>query len=100
MKNVKREKVRVEQKIVMVYTLLGLVSSFITNYLYTLGLNLMIVIALSLSIYFITLPLLLILTKNKKMIIFYNSFVTFILVWLTFWILLYNLGGVNEKDFH
>ncbi|MEM7822432.1 MAG: hypothetical protein QXI23_03035 [Candidatus Aenigmatarchaeota archaeon] len=91
---------RVEQKIVMVYTLLGLVSSFITNYLYTLGLNLMIVIALSLSIYFITLPLLLILTKNKKMIIFYNSFVTFILVWLTFWILLYNLGGVNEKDFH
>ncbi|MEM5879437.1 MAG: hypothetical protein QXU74_03015 [Candidatus Aenigmatarchaeota archaeon] len=83
---------KTEQKIVMIYTLLGLVSGFMTNYLHTLELNLIIAIAISFSIYFVTLPLLLISTKKKKTMLFYNSFVTFLLVWLTIWILLYNLG--------
>ena len=80
---------KVEQKIVMIYTFLGFVSGFLTNY--TIGLGLTIAFSIPFIIYFISLPFLTYLVKKRKIILFYNSFVTFILVWLTIWILLYNL---------
>ena len=80
---------KVEQKIAMIYTLLGFVSGFLTNY--TTGLSLTIALSIPFIIYFISLPFLTHSVKKKKTILFYHSFMTFILVWLTIWILLYNL---------
>jgi uncharacterized membrane protein required for colicin V production len=84
---------KVEQKIILAYTILGLFSGFLTNYLSMAGLGLIVAVATSFAIYFISLPFLTAFVKTKKTLLFYNSFVTFLLVWLTIWILLYNLGG-------
>jgi FtsH-binding integral membrane protein len=81
---------KVEQKIVFAYTILGLFSGFLTNYLFMAGLGLIVATAAPFAIYFISLSFLAVFTKKKML--FYNSFVTFLLVWLTVWILLYNLG--------
>lgn len=83
---------RVEQKIVMVYTILGLLSGFLTNYSHGVGLWLEVAIVAPFSLYFISLPFLAAIVRKKKTTVFYNSFLTFLLVWLTVWILLFNLG--------
>jgi hypothetical protein len=83
---------KVEQKIVIVYTILGLISGFLTNYLFMAGLGLIVAVSTPFAVYFISLSLLTAFVK-KKTLLFYNSFVTFLLVWLTIWILLYSLGG-------
>jgi O-antigen/teichoic acid export membrane protein len=83
---------KVEQKIVMVYTILGILSGFLTNYLFS-EFGLIVAISTSFAIYFLSFLLLVIFVKKKKIMLFYNSFMTFLLVWLTIWILLYNLSG-------
>jgi hypothetical protein len=82
---------KVEQKIVMIYTILGLISGFLTNHI--IGFGLLVATLIPFVFYFISFLLLTIFVKGKKTYLFYNSFVTFLLVWLTIWILLYNLGG-------
>jgi hypothetical protein len=82
---------RVEQIVSLVYTLLGLLSSFLTNHLYSIGFGLVIAVVTSFAIYFASLPLLIAFVKDKKKTILLNSFITFLLIWLTMWILIYNL---------
>jgi hypothetical protein len=80
---------KVEQKIAMVYTVLGILSGFLTNYM--IGFGLTIAVLTPFIIYFISFPFLTFLVKKKRLMLFYNSFVTFVLVWVTIWILMYNL---------
>jgi|YelNatPaOPRAMG01_1025707.scaffolds.fasta_scaffold08474_6 hypothetical protein len=84
---------KIEQKIIIAYTILGFCSGFLTNYLFISGLGLIFAIVAPFVIYFVSLLFLVVFVKKKKILLFYNSFVTFLLVWLTIWILLYNLGG-------
>ncbi|MEM5829799.1 MAG: hypothetical protein QW040_01445 [Candidatus Aenigmatarchaeota archaeon] len=81
---------KIEQKIVGIYTILGLISGFIANHLHT-TFGSIITLAISFAIYFISLPPFLIFVK-KKNVLLYNSSITFFLCWLTVWVLLYNLG--------
>jgi hypothetical protein len=62
-----------------------------TNYLLNAGVGLSIALSLPFVIYFVSLIPLITLVKEKKSWLFYNSFITFILVWLTVWVLFYNL---------
>lgn len=82
---------RIEQKIVFAYTVLGVLLGFMTNYLLNAGVGLSIALSLPFVIYFVSLIPLITLVKEKKSWLFYNSFITFILVWLTVWVLFYNL---------
>ena len=82
---------KAEQKIVFAYTVLGILLGAVANYLLKTNVDLILVIALPLVVYFVSLLPLMALVKEKKSWLFYNSFITFILVWLTAWVLLYNL---------
>ena len=82
---------KVEQKIVFAYTILGTLLGFLTNYLFKSGVDLTIAIAIPFVVYFVSLLPLITLVKEKKSWLFYNSFITFLLIWLTVWILFYNL---------
>jgi len=82
---------KVEQKIVFAYTMLGVLLGFVTNYLLKINTSLSIALGLPPVVYFASLLPLTSLVKQKKSPLFFNSFVTFILVWLTVWILFYNL---------
>jgi len=82
---------KVEQKIVFAYTILGILLGFLTNYLFKSGVDLTIATAIPFVVYFVSLLPLITLVKEKKSWLFYNSFITFILVWLTVWVLFYNL---------
>ncbi|MEM5854638.1 MAG: hypothetical protein QXG39_06980 [Candidatus Aenigmatarchaeota archaeon] len=78
---------KVEQKIVLIYMLLGMALGFFTaSFLDQAA----IAFSLPFFIYFSSFPIS-ILLKIKKFSFFYLSFITFIMVWLTSWILLYNL---------
>ncbi|MEM5836490.1 MAG: hypothetical protein QW451_01085 [Candidatus Aenigmatarchaeota archaeon] len=82
---------KVEKKIVLIYSLLGIVLAFATNYFSQLG-NIFLALALPLAVYSFSLPLLFLSLKGKKFLIFYNSLITFFLIWFIFWIFFYNLS--------
>jgi len=82
---------KVEQKIILAYTVLGILLGFATNYLLKANVDLIIALALPFAVYFISFFPLNILAKQKKLLLFYNSFISFVLVWLTVWVLIYNL---------
>jgi len=82
---------KVEQKIILVYTILGISLGFATNYLLKINIDLTIALALPFVVYFLSFLPLTILVKQKKSLLFYNSFISFVLIWLTVWVLLYNL---------
>jgi hypothetical protein len=82
---------KLEQKIVLVYTIFAALLGIATNYLLKNGFDLIISLGSPFVIYFVSLLLLTTLIKEKKSRLFYNSFITFILVWLTVWVLLYNI---------
>lgn len=81
---------KIEQKIVLIYTLLAISSSFATHHFFGIG-DIFLAISLPLIVYAISLLLIFFWHKTKKILIFYNSFVTFFLIWVVLWILLYNL---------
>lgn len=77
---------KLEQKIAIIYTLVGIAAGFISNFFSKFG-------YISLVLYLISLPILVRFGERKKKFLwlFYNSFATFILIWLLVWIILFNL---------
>ncbi len=82
---------KIDQKVVAVYTVIGLLGGLISNYL--MGTNVILASVVPFAMCLSTLFPLVKLTKNesKKSRILFNGFFTFFLVWMTVWILLYNL---------
>jgi hypothetical protein len=56
-----------------------------------MNVDLILALVLPFAVYFASLLPLMTLAKEKKSLLFYNSFITFILVWLTAWVLFYNI---------
>jgi hypothetical protein len=71
--------------------MLGIFLGFVTNYLLKINADLSVALGLPPVVYFASLLPLIGLVKQKKSVLFLNSFITFILVWLTVWILFYNI---------
>jgi len=71
------------------FTFLGMLVGLLSTYF-----DLLPYLLFSLVIYLIPLVvgLKLLKTKKKRWLFFYNSFITFVLIWFVVWILLYNLG--------
>jgi Mn2+/Fe2+ NRAMP family transporter len=83
---------RIEQFIVLGYLFLGVSIGFVSNYFTKNNSALTFALTFPLFLYFVSLfPLLKFVRQKKKTWLFYNTFITFILVWLVVWILLYNL---------
>jgi hypothetical protein len=83
---------KVEQFITLGYLILGISLGILSNHLIKNGYNLSFALIFPLIAYFISLfPLFKVVKQKKKTWLFYNSFVTFILIWFLTWILLYNL---------
>lgn len=83
-------KIKIDQKIVMVYTAIGLLAAFVSN---SLSDNTTFSVLIPAVIYAAATGLAYFLEKgekNRKKILT-NSLMTFVLVWLTVWILFYNL---------
>lgn len=77
-----------DKKLIGIYTLLGVVLGVVSNYFSSLIYQL----AIPLAVYLISFFILIRYEKSKKpKWLFYNSFLTFLLVWFMVWILLYNL---------
>lgn len=81
-----------EQITILVFLVLGIVFSVVSNYFSKTLENLMVALLVPPIFYIIVLAIFLKMLKEKKpKMIFYDSIITFILVWITFWILLFNL---------
>lgn len=77
-----------EQKLISIFSLLGIVSGFISNYFRIFSLSLI----LPLVIYCLVFLILTKFIKEKKIKwMITNSLITFILVWLVVWIFLFNI---------
>jgi len=83
-------KMKIEQKIVAIYTVIGAVSGLISNYLTAISVFWAAISAF--MIYFGTvLPILKAKEGKKKKSISFNAAMTFFLVWATVWVFLFNL---------
>jgi hypothetical protein len=83
---------KIEQLIALGYLILGIFFGVVSNYFTKNGSDLSFALSFPLFAYFISLfPLLKFIKQKKKTQLFYSSFITFILIWLVVWILLYNL---------
>lgn len=82
---------KVEKKITLVYTTMGVFLGLLTAYLLKINANLVVALALPVVVYFLSFLVLGFLVRQKKILLLYNSFVTFILIWLTVWILVYSM---------
>jgi Mn2+/Fe2+ NRAMP family transporter len=85
---------KIEQKIVAVYFALGLLVALASSFIASLSPSngLMISISISLAVYIIALVTLLRLVKYKKTkTLVQNSMLSYFLIWLVVWLLLYNL---------
>jgi large-conductance mechanosensitive channel len=84
--------VRIERIILFVFLALGVLLGFASNY-FTKTLNSLILALIApLVVYLVAqTPFMKLVKDKKKRWIFYNSFLTFFLVWLVIWIFLYNL---------
>jgi len=81
---------KLEQKIVAAYLLVGLVCGILSNYLASI--NLAYALLVPLGIYFVTLvPLVKVVKERRFRMLISNSLVTFFLVWIMVWVFLYNL---------
>lgn len=79
---------KTEQKLVLIYLLLGILSGIISNQF-----TLVPAVIIPLAIYFISLIFFTRIIKMhmKKSKLFYESLFTFVLVWLVVWIFIFNL---------
>jgi len=83
-------KMKLEQKIVALYTVIGVIAGTISNYLATTSTLLAVVAAV--VIYFGTsIPLMKGKDEKTRKKIAFNSGMTIFLVWATVWVFLYNL---------
>jgi hypothetical protein len=81
---------KLEQKIVAAYLMVGLVCGILSNYLASI--NLTYALLVPLGIYFVTLvPLVKVVKERRFRMLISNSLVTFFLVWVMAWVFLYNL---------
>jgi hypothetical protein len=82
---------RLEQKIVLIYLVVGMVMGVTSDYLYgSMGLG--VAAAVPFVIYAISIAAFLNIVKDRKVkSVVLNSFVTFILFWLVVWIFLFNI---------
>jgi len=78
---------KLEQKIAIIYSFIGIASGFLSNFLNSL----LYAVILPLAVYSISFIILVRLSKRKILWLLSNSFITFLLVWLVVWIFLYNL---------
>jgi len=89
-KEVKLKTLTIEQKIVFVYMMIGIVCGLISSY-YT-ATNLPYALMFPVAIYaIVTVPLLRMAKEHKTSMIISNSLVTFLLVWILVWVFLYNI---------
>lgn len=85
-----RSDMRIEQKIVAVYSVVGGVCGFLSNHLTQI--NLTYALLVPIGGYFVTLlPLIRIVKERRLRMLISNSLVTFLLVWMMTWVFLYNL---------
>jgi Mn2+/Fe2+ NRAMP family transporter len=83
---------KIERFIALGYLFLGISFGVVSNYFTKSSSGLTFALSFPLFAYFISLlPLLKFVKQKKKTWLFYNSFITFFLIWLIVWILLYNL---------
>ena len=83
---------KIEKIILLVFLSLGALSGFASNYFVKNFNSLNYALAIPLLIYFVAQsPFMKVVKEKKKRWIFYNSFLTFALVWILVWILLFNL---------
>jgi H+/Cl- antiporter ClcA len=84
--------VRIEKIITLVFLALGVLLGFVSNYFIKTFNNLNYALTIPLLVYFIAQsPFMKMVKEKKKRWIFYNSFLTFALVWILAWIFLFNL---------
>ena len=82
---------KLEQKLVLIYLAIGIVTGVLSNYLYE-KMGLALAVAAPLVIYAISIAAFLNIVKDRKVkSVVINSFVTFILFWLVIWIFLFNV---------
>lgn len=75
--------------IIIAFSSLGIFAGIVSNYLSDLTLSLLV----PSIVYFLSVIAMIKFVKGKrKRWMIYNSFVTFILVWIVVWIFLFNLG--------
>ena len=82
---------KIDQKVVAVYTVIGLLGGLISNYLMDTSVILASVVPFALCLLSLLLFVQMVKNESKKSRILFNGFFTFFLVWMTVWILLYNL---------
>jgi hypothetical protein len=84
--------VRIERTILFVFLALGILVGFISNYLIKSLNSLTLALLTPLVFYLIAQsPFMRFVKDKKKRWIFYNSFLTFFLIWIVVWIFLYNI---------
>jgi hypothetical protein len=82
--------VKREQGMAVLYSAMGVVAGLISQSFW--GKDALIALAMPLVVYaVVTVPLMRILSEKRKGLIFSNTFMTFMLVWATVWVLLFNL---------
>lgn len=83
-------EVKLDQKIVGVYSILGIICGFVSNYFTATSLSYSLMIPL--GIYAIsTVPLLRLTKEQKTQTVVSGSILTFLLVWVMVWVFLYNI---------
>jgi len=84
--------VRIERTILFVFLTLGILIGFTSNYFNKALDNLAFALITPLVVYLAAqVPFMKFVKDKKKKWIFYNSFLTFFLIWIVVWILLHNM---------
>ena len=82
---------KLEQKLVLIYLVIGIVMGVLSNYLYK-NMGLAVGVITPFVDYAISIAAFLNIVKERKVkSVVINSFVTFILFWLVIWIFLFNV---------
>lgn len=93
-----KELVKLDQKIVTIYTLLGMILAVISQYVVVsdlLGMGMLLSLLIPSVTYGVSLQLLTKkLTEKKRKRVYSTSFVTLFFVWATVWILIFNLSTI------
>ena len=86
----KLSEFKFDQKLVGIYSIMGTVCGFISNYLTATNLSYSLMIPL--GVYALSaVPLLRMTKEHKTQKVVSNSILTFLLVWIMVWVFLYNI---------
>lgn len=82
---------KIDQKIVLIYLILGIILGYFSYY-FSINSNLLIALIFPFVIFCIALfPLFKLVREKKKKWLIWNSFITFVLVWILVWLTLFNM---------